>query len=219
MAKFDAPSGKMPPNNPHTLFMMGGGHASGVRVQHPQDAVGTGCCGAEKQQPCALQIRDMRNPVQEDLVFSRDVTQLRIDELTVSVVPNTFMPRSSAGKVGSPPHTWLQRPNLRLAQMDFDAGTSPELTLDQFENGDSSNSFQRGRENNAGINASPCSLPSPWGRRRRCRVRHAKCTWKEKCGIGAHKATRCHPPSLTTNTKSKAPMPSIESTVAWSSKS
>ena len=70
--------------------MMGSELACGVRVQHPQDVVGAGCRAKEKQQPCALQIRDMRNPVQEDLVFSGDVTQLRIDELTVRAASPTL---------------------------------------------------------------------------------------------------------------------------------
>ena len=174
--------------------MMGSEFACGVRVQHPQDVVGAGCRAEEKQQPCALQIRDMRNPVQEDLVF--------IDVLTVSERrPQHFHASlvSREGGIASPHHcsrvnspgcsgqqVATERfesasvPHLRLAQMDFDTGISPQLTLDQVENGDSSfrsadgvqiveenakrltleqltlNSFQRGC-----INASPCSPPSP----------------------------------------------------------
>ena len=81
--------------------MMGNELACGVRVQHPQDVVGAGCRAEEKQQLGALQIRDMRNPVQEDLVFSSDVTQLRIDALIQAASP-TLSSRWSAGRVGSP---------------------------------------------------------------------------------------------------------------------
>ena len=195
--------------------MMGSELACGVRVQHRQDVVGAGCRAKEQQQPCAAQISDMRKPVQEDWVFSGDVTQLRNDELTVSERrPQHFHASlvSREGGIASPYHCFRVNspgcssqqvaterfesasvPNLRLAQMDFDAGRSPQLTLDQVENEDNSvraadgvqvveegakrltleqlilNSFQRGvltkkeREYNAGINASPCSPPSPQG--------------------------------------------------------
>ena len=99
----------------------------------------------------ALQISDMRNPVQDDLVFSGNVTQLRIDELTVSewrpqhfhaFVGSATSPHHSPACCGQPVATErfesVSVPNLRLAQMDFDAGTSPQLTPDHVEDGESS---------------------------------------------------------------------------------
>ena len=160
VAKFHAPSGKNDTQQPaqttpHTLFMTGSEFACGVRVQHPQDAVGAGCRAEEKQ----------RNLVRVDLVFSSDVTQLRIDVPTVSERrPQHFhaslvsregaiasphnccrvnFPGYSCQKVATERFESASVPNLRLAQVDFDAGISPQLTLDQVENGDSSKSSRK----------------------------------------------------------------------------
>ena len=109
-------------------------------------------------------------------------------------------------------------PHLRLAQVDFDAGISPQLTLDQDENRDSSvwsadgvqiveESTERlTREKltlkqlpTRGVDQERTMLAStrplvphlpPEGRRGRCRVRHAKCNWKEKRRIVARTASR-----------------------------
>ena len=66
----------------HILFMLGRKVTCGVRVHHPQHVVGARCC-AEQQHPRALQIRDVRNPVQEHLVFGGNDTQLSFHELSV----------------------------------------------------------------------------------------------------------------------------------------
>ena len=124
---------------PHTLFMMGSELACGVWVPHPQDAVGAGCRAEEKQQPSALQIRDMKNPVQEDWVFNSDVTQLLIDVLTVSK-------RRRLDRLSTPLQwgqlSWLQSTNVNrtvpIRPDGLRCGINPQITLNQVENGDSS---------------------------------------------------------------------------------
>ena len=107
----------------------------------------------------ALQIRDKRNPVQEDLMFSSDCDATSTYSLCPSGVPNTFTPRRSAGRVGSPLHsTAVWGPTLLAAAVNkwqpngpdpasdvcvlpkwtSNAGISPQLTLDQIENRDNS---------------------------------------------------------------------------------
>ena len=57
---------------------------SSVWVHHPQHVIGARCCTEQQQQPCALRIPDVWNPVQKHLVFGGDGSQLCFHELFVS---------------------------------------------------------------------------------------------------------------------------------------